>query len=83
MGPGEKARRKRARERKAAEYRAKLDAIRAVHPKARCGNCGSFAKHPYHAGHPPQFICWVESDFHGYALVQPDHLCPWWKEKAA
>lgn len=81
MGPGAKARRQRTRERRAAEYRAKLALVRAAHPAARCGNCHWFEKHPYHADNPPQFICRADSDFSGYAIVPSDGLCPGWQGK--
>ncbi|WP_309567022.1 hypothetical protein [Methylobacillus flagellatus] len=68
MGPGEKARRKRKRERELAKHTALLAGLRTT--GARCETCA-------HRGHHSQYgvICELKSDWEGYVRVDLRQVC--------
>lgn len=68
---GKRRSRMRATLRNRAVYQTALAALPA---KARCGTCAHHGRFPT----DPRMTCELDSDFHGYAIVTPDHKCPRW-----
>lgn len=68
--PGERARRKRKRERMRVAHDAKLNDLRAN--AACCGTCRSFCKYPHERG---KHYCSKDSDWRGYVIVTQTDLC--------
>lgn len=75
MGPGEKARRRRYRERKLAEHNVAMDAFAAA--GANCGNCQHRGRHSHFGP-----VCDLKSDWEGYVRVTLDYLCATHKRAA-
>lgn len=69
----------RTKLRQRAEAAQKIEALAAA--GCNCGNCGSFSV--THAWGDSRTYCGMDSDFHGYALVQPNELCSRWYAKVA
>jgi hypothetical protein len=71
--PGEKRRRRQANLRHRAVYALKLAPLKAA--GRNCASCIHYEKTPH--GMKGRH-CSVMSDFQGYAMVEPDHLCADW-----
>lgn len=65
--------------RKAWRCHLELEALKAANPHAKCANCRHCADVP-HTAHRPKKHCELDSDFYGYLLVKPNHVCTRWKE---
>lgn len=66
---------KRTQLRKWAEQAEVTEGLRKQ--GASCGNCSLFCPDGYRG----RSYCSADSDFHGYSMVQPNHLCHMWSEK--
>jgi len=49
----------------------------AANPQARCANCDNAGSRHFET----RPICELDSDFHGYQPVDPDHRCARWRAK--
>lgn len=72
VSPGEQRRRQAKRERDRAAYSA---ALAALPVGARCETCAHCGKYPDGGS---KRTCILDSDFDGYAIVQPTDVCPRW-----
>lgn len=57
------------------KVKAELDAKGAT-----CGNCRHCS--PYPMSRNGELSCDLDTDFHGYAIVKPTHVCARWSEKS-
>lgn len=54
-----------------------LEDLKAKHPEADCSNCVNAS--PW--GPEQVMSCDLDSDFHGYRPITPEHVCYRWKGK--
>ena len=59
-------------------YQNDLELRRLRTAGASCRTCAAFKPYPMSLGGGHAHICEADSDFHGYAVVQPDWLCTRW-----
>lgn len=53
-----------------------LTAFVAANPTAGCANCAHYRPVP----HDARKCCDLDSDFHGYMMTPPEHVCTRWKD---
>lgn len=70
MTPEARQRRRDKRDRKLAEYREAIAALRAA--GRSCSNCQHWGRAPIGM---KDRICDLDSDHEGYVAAKPDHLC--------
>lgn len=68
---------KRNQLRNAAENMQKKECLRSQ--GASCANCSYLGTAQLRG--KTEMICELDSDFHGYSLTKPEHLCHRWTEK--
>jgi hypothetical protein len=67
--------------RKRYRYVVELEAFKAANPDARCGNCAHGDLNP--SVGIKGLSCELDSDFHGYAMVDPANVCARWDASPA
>lgn len=71
--PGASKRRNNLR--KAWQQHLAYQAFKDAHPDASCASCANRGRMP----HDARMTCDLDSDFHGYSLVAPEHVCTRWR----